>query len=133
MDNFYAAARRHFAAADVLYDNGSQAIEASHLYAYAAECVLKAILEKQGKPNIRSHINDHLAPKPRANLVNEYQISQCGRSAKPLPARGEWFKNWTINARYSDGNEIVPHLTAHKQDANIFRRYLSFADPINQL
>ncbi len=131
MENFYAAARRHFDAADLLYQSGAQAIEASHLYAYAAECVLKAVLENQKKSNIRSHINDHLLPKPKANLVNEYQNLQTGRNAKPLPLRSEWFKGWTVNARYSDGSEISAHLATHKQDAEVFRRFLSVANPVN--
>lgn len=131
MENFYAAARRHFDSADLLYQSGVQAIESSHLYAYAAECVLKAILENQNKPNIRSHINDHLSPRRKANLVNEYQNLQTGRGAKPLPLRSEWFKGWTVEARYSDGNEIILHLAAHKQDAEVFRRFLPAANPAN--
>lgn len=133
MENFYAAARRHFDAADLLYRSSVQAIEASHLYAYAAECVLKAVLENQRKPNIRSHINDHLLTKPKANLVNEYQILQTGRNAKALPPQSEWFKGWTVNARYSDGNEITAHLAAHKKDAEVFRKLLSVANPVNAI
>lgn len=138
MENFYAAARRHFDAADSLYGSGVQAIEASHLFAYAAECVLKGVLANQRQTNIRCHINDHLLPlrsassKPKVDLVTEYQNLQTGRSAKPLP-RCNWFKNWTVEARYSDGSEISAHLATHKQDAEVFRRFLSAANPANAI
>lgn len=138
MENFYAAARRHFDAADLLYQSGVQAIEASHLYAYAAECVLKGILVKQHQPNIRHHINDQLIPprgtasKPKVDLVAQYQLLQTGRGAKPLlPLQSDWFKGWTVEARYSDGSEISAHLATHKQDAEIFRKLLSAANPVN--
>jgi hypothetical protein len=137
MENFYAAARRHFDAADLLYQSGAQAIEASHLYAYAAECVLKGVLVNQRQSNIRCHINDHLLPqgrsKPRVDLVAEYQNLQTGRGAKPLPRRCDWFKGWTIEARYSDGSEISAHLATHKQDAEVFRKFLSAANPVNAI
>lgn len=138
MENFYAAARRHFDAADLLYRSGAQAIEASHLYAYAAECVLKGVLANQRQTNIWCHINDHLLPsrsvnaKPKVDLVAEYQNLQTGRSAKPLP-RSDWFKGWTVAARYSDGSEISPYLAMHKQDAEVFRKFLSAANPANAI
>lgn len=137
MENFYAAARRHFDAADLLYQSGVQTIEASHLYAYAAECVLKGVLVNQHRTNIWCHINDHLLParragsKPKVDLIAEYQNLQSGRGAKPLPRRSDWFKGWTVEARYSDGSEISAHLAMHKQDAEVFRKFLSAANPVN--
>jgi hypothetical protein len=129
MENFHRAAERHFAAASLLDENAqgtAHGTEASQLYAYAAECALKAILCKQGNKNPRGHINDHLLPKPKSNLIDAYQNCQQGRNALPLK-KTQCFEGWTINERYADGTSIQAHLASHKADAvtimKVFREY----------
>lgn len=129
-DDFAAAANRHFDAADYLHQ-GARLVEASHLYAYAAECVLKAIVQAQKHPGkFWGHLNEHTLPKPKlpkpkSDLVQAYQILQQGRSALPLalpvPSR-DFFQGWTVEARYQDASALQPFLTAHKQDAESFRQ-----------
>lgn len=124
-DDYFKAANRHFDSADVLHRHGRR-VEASHLYAYACECALKAILGVQNSPpESKSHINDHRRPskRPAANrdLVSFYQSKQQGRSGLPL-ANTAIFTGWTIDERYGDGANVQPHLDSHFADANDVRR-----------
>lgn len=119
-DNFHKAANRHFDAADLLYRE-ARTIEASHLYAYAAECALKAIARGQGKPLGNGHINDHILKPTGTDLIGLYQARQRGHQGCPLPTRKAWFEGWTVNERYGDGASVEPHLAKHKTDADVVR------------
>lgn len=121
-ENFHKAALRHFDAADLLYRE-SRLAEASHLYAYAGECALKAILAGQRKPRQSGHINDHLRRTgAREDLIGRYQASQQGHRGLPLPRHQQtWFEAWTIDERYSDGVVVTACAAKHKADADIIR------------
>lgn len=124
--DFLDAHFRHLKDAGLLYSNERWA-NASHLYGFAAECGLKALMAKMapqkwplgGKPidaDDRCHINE----EKKANTWDRYQTYLSGSSAPAysLPASPNPFGNWDASDRYakqthfSDGS-----ITTHKQGA----------------
>jgi hypothetical protein len=127
MVNFYSASKRHFNDGNLLAQN-NRLINATHLWAYGAECLLKAILEKQGHLTLKNsgrprapyalHINQQ-AGNPTTNLLSLYNALQTGTNA--LIAPNQAFSGWTIDQRYEDDPEIVNLHTIFAQDAQIFQ------------
>lgn len=88
MPDFLAAAHRHFDDGDMLH-NALREPNAVQLWAYGAECTLKAIALKQGHTQIDSkgkptnkfgqHLNQAVQNVP--DLLSLYNASQSGTSA----------------------------------------------------
>lgn len=123
--DFAAAARRHFADAELLHVQQRLA-SADHLAGIAAECALKAILidHMNGYLNSRnrpdhpnrdsSHRYSHLP-----DLWDEIALVAQGRAWNQLTTIfvTNPFERWNVAERYSDGNHITAqrsaeHLTA---------------------
>lgn len=129
MPDFFAAARRHLNDGDFLYEH-SRLPNAVQLWAYGAECTLKALALKQrhfeidskGKPprDYALHLNQ---TKNGADLLSLYNAAQTGTSSLPGPATA--FVGWDINARYEDGCQLQPGMAQYALDALCFRRLLN--------
>lgn len=130
MLDYLAAARRHLSDGDYLSAAGRRA-NASQLWAYGAECAMKAILLKlghlrlkDGKPEDkahRKHIND-----PGDPLVADFVSSMSGRAAYMLPSL-PIFVGWTINERYEDGSTAAANHASHANDKRVFQHILEEA------
>ena len=131
MPDFLAAAHRHFDDGDILHNQLREA-HAVQLWAYGAECTLKAIAVKQGhtqidskgKPNNKfgQHLNQADPSVP--DLLSLYNASQSGTSALMGPQTA--FVGWEISARYEDGSQLQP-VAQYAQDASVFRSLLNAA------
>lgn len=129
MPDFSAAARRHLDDGDLLYEQ-SRFPNAVQLWAYGAECTLKALALKQNifkldfkdKPpkNFALHLNQI---KDGADLLSLYNAAQTGTS--PLPGPASAFVGWDIHARYEDGSQLLPGIAQYAADAHCFRRLLN--------
>lgn len=129
MPDFLAAARRHLDDGDFLYEQ-SRFPNAVQLWAYGAECTLKALaltqnhfaIDARGKPsnNFALHLNQI---KDGADLLSLYNAAQTGTSSLPGPATA--FVGWDINARYEDGAQLLPGIAQYALDARGFRRLLN--------
>lgn len=132
MPDYLAAARRHFSDGDHLAADGRH-VNASQLWAYGAECAMKAILLKlnhlqldtTGKPikqSHRKHINDSGDP-----LIAAFCAAMSGHVDYLLPAQASWFAGWDINQRYEDGAAVATSHTAHIADKRVFQTILQKA------
>lgn len=132
MPNYLAAATRHFSDGDHL-SAASRVVNASQLWAYGAECAMKAILLKlnhlqldaNGKPVDKAHckhINDLNNP-----LIGAFSAALSGHAAYVLPAQPSWFANWDINERYEDGTAVAASHAAHSADKQVFQTILQKA------
>jgi hypothetical protein len=132
MPDFFAAAQRHLDDGDFLHKN-LRAPNAVQLWAYGAECTLKALASKQkhfeidpkGKPtkNFGQHLNQ--IKKDVADLLSLYNAVQTGTSALMGPETA--FLGWDINARYEDGTQLQP-IEQYVIDARCFRNLLNSAN-----
>ena len=129
MPNFYAAAKRHFDDGDHL-NATSRVPSAVQLWAYGAECTLKAIAQKQGhfsltatgKPTSGFDIHlDKLDAVNQQRLLSLYNAKQTGPNAIVGPSSA--FPAWTIAARYEDGGQLQP-VSFYSGDVAIFRSML---------
>lgn len=131
MPDFFAAAQRHLDDGDLLYQQ-SRGPNAVQLWAYGAECTLKAIALKQqhfqltpkGKPtgDFTQHLNQSVKNVP--DLLSLYNATQTGTSALMGPTTA--FVGWDINARYEDGAQLQP-VAQYAVDARCFRNLLNLA------
>lgn len=131
MPDFLAAAHRHFDDGDFLH-NELREPNAVQLWAYGAECTLKAIALKQGhtqisskgKPtnNFAQHLNQTTPNVP--DLLSLYNASQSGTFTLLGPQTA--FAGWDINARYEDGSQLRP-IAEYALDASVFRNLLNAA------
>lgn len=132
MPNFSAAAHRHLSDGDFLHNAGRGA-NAVQLWAYGAECVIKAIAQKQGLFTLNAmgkplsgfglHINQ--LNNQGNSLLSLYNAAQTGPNALLGPAAA--FTGWTISARYEDGTQLIPALATYLQDVAAFKSLLSAA------
>ena len=130
MPDFSAAARRHLDDGDLLYEQ-SRFPNAVQLWAYGAECTLKALAFKQhlftldakGKPtaNFGQHLNQSKKSVP--DLLSLYNAAQAGTS--PLPGPATAFEGWEVSARYEDGSQLLPGIAQYASDAHCFRHLLN--------
>lgn len=129
MPDYLAAARRHFSDGDHLAAVGRH-VNASQLWAYGAECTMKAILLKlnllkldaKGKPLAKDHckhIND-----PGDPLIAAFCAAMSGHVDYLLPAQTCWFMGWDINQRYEDGTAVAASHAAHSVDKQTFQTIL---------
>ena len=127
MPNFYVAAGRHLDDGNLLYCH-NRPVNATHLWAYGAECVLKAIAHKQGhfqlvkdKPdsNFGFHLNHH-----NTDLLSIYNATQSGPNT--LLAPNSAFVGWDVSARYEDGTQLQA-IDLYVKDAETFRKLLARA------
>jgi hypothetical protein len=128
MSNFYQAALRHLNDGDLLHSH-SRNVSATHLWAYGAECVIKAIAHNQGHFSLHSGKPDqgfgvHLGPTTGKDLLSIYNAKQAGTNAVPGPALA--FNGWDITIRYEDGIRLQP-VAVYCADARIFRTMLDAA------
>jgi hypothetical protein len=118
--SFTEAAKRHAKDAKLL-DRASRLANANHLWGFAAECALKAVLraldptlfKADGTPKKphKEHVNVDVLWDDAHNLFS-------GRSASPLasklPKTPNPFSGWSANARYyADGD--VPDTPTHSR------------------
>ena len=113
-ENFQAAARRSSKDADLLYEN-SRLGTADHLYGLAAECALKAILERCGvlsPSNIPTQLKCHID-----KLWTEYGIHASGRKMPPIPNDNP-FSSWRVHDRYEADHKFTQERVAgHRRGA----------------
>ena len=133
MPDFLAAARRHLDDGDFLCQQ-SRIPNAVQLWAYGAECTLKALafkqnlfaIDSQGKPNNKfgQHLNQTSKSEPPVpDLLSLYNATQTGMS--PLLGPTTAFVGWDINARYEDGSQLQPCIAQYALDARCFRQLLT--------
>ena len=131
MPNFLAAAQRHMDDGDFLHQD-SRIPNAVQLWAYGAECTLKAIALKQNlfqldadnKPQKPFAIHLNQTAAGGSTLLSLYNAAQSGTAALLGPSTA--FVGWDINARYEDGSHLQT-VTAYLADANRFRQMLMTA------
>ena len=138
MPDFLAAARRHLDDGDLLHQH-SRMPNAVQLWAYGAECTLKALAFKQhrftfdanGKPtnNFAQHLNEipketKKNPNP-LDLLSLYNADQAGTNGLIGPQTA--FEGWSIKDRYEDGAQLQPKIDEYKLDAAVFRTMLNNA------
>jgi hypothetical protein len=131
MPDFLVAARRHLDDGDFLH-MALRKPNAVQLWAYGAECILKAIALKQGltqigsagKPtnNFGQHLNQTNKNVP--DLLSLYNASQTGTAALMGPQTA--FVGWDVSARYEDGSQLQP-IAQYALDATVFRNLLNTA------
>lgn len=131
MLDFLAAAHRHLDDGDFL-NKELREPNAVQLWAYGAECALKAIALKQGLTQIDSkgkptnkfgqHLNQTIPNVP--DLLSLYNASQSGTTALLGPQTA--FAGWDISARYEDGSQLQP-IAQYASDASVFRNLLNAA------
>lgn len=101
------AAHRHHDAANKLHEENKRAA-AAYLYGLAAECAVKALLEKQ---RVRPRANDrksdpYYAHFPELRPLLEDTLS--GRGATLFkPFLKDFMNEWEITLRYAPNSEIV--------------------------
>ena len=135
--DFHGSARRHIADADLLESN-NRLPNAGHLYGYAAECGLKALLIGLGyptdvegspaktKPNFRVHINDLLAPDAFIWL-NLFLNGRAGAKYLALISGIADFSDWRVEHRYYSEAALPGSLTKWKAAAHEVGRMLDQA------
>ena len=131
MPDFFAAAHRHLADGDYL-NLAARNPNAVQLWAYAAECILKAIAYKQGhftlgadgKPLAGFGLHINQISKSGQTLLSLYNAAQTGPDALLGPSTA--FAGWTINARYEDGAQLEP-MGVYLTDIGNFRSLLTAA------
>jgi hypothetical protein len=111
-EDYRAAATRHYQDAELLMGHARRD-NADHHYGFAAECVLKTLLEQMG--NLREeHRHWHINV-----LWNKMQISRF-QNAFPglaqLLTGGNRFADWDVAQRYAEDGAISSETLARHQD-----------------
>jgi hypothetical protein len=115
--DFYAAMKRHWRDAELLSSQDPKRLaNADHLYGLAAECGLKALIEKADKPLDIDNNPDHREKyKKHINATwAHYETFRNGRLATYALGPTNPFNNWLIDQRYAseshfDDNRIEGH------------------------
>jgi hypothetical protein len=104
--NMPAAARRHLDAADRLGPDGVRKDVAGYLYGIAAECAIKAMMEKLPYARDLDAFYEHF-PRLRT-LLCESLRGRTGTSLHRLITneKDPFLNNWDVKMRYSDGKGI---------------------------
>jgi hypothetical protein len=132
MPDFFFAATRHFNDGDHLHQS-ARIPNAVQLWAYGAECALKAIALKQnhfslnssGRPTNGFAIHlDRMDSANQQELLSLYNAMQSGPNGIVGPASA--FQGWKIDARYETGSQLQP-ANIYVSDANQFRALLNSA------
>lgn len=117
--NFVAAMKRHLDDADLLFGQEPKRLaNADHLYGLAAECGLKALMEKADAPLDLNNNQTH--QKKYKKHINStwahYEDFRNGRLATYALGSSNPFNNWLIDQRYA----AEPHF----DDARVERHRL---------
>lgn len=115
--DFHQAARRHFNDAELLLSQTRQA-NAGHLYGFAAECGVKALLVWKGYPS--DPVSGDIEKKPNKFRVHIHELTKNinmvytfldGRGAAKylamIPSIGD-FSDWKTDHRYYIESELPP-------------------------
>lgn len=112
--DFKNAARRHHASAELLYKKKYWG-DADHLYGFAAECALKAIMVHFGAPTKSEDLKQNRHRKHIDALWHEYNNFLSGRNqAAYVLSPQNPFADWDIaqryvGSKYFDKNCVDPH------------------------
>jgi len=115
--DFKNAARRHYASAELLYKNQYWG-DADHLYGFAAECLLKAIMVALGAPTKSDDLKKDSHRRHIDGLWGEYNSFVSGRNqSNYLVSIDNPFANWDVAQRYAgsqyfDNSLVMPHREA---------------------
>ncbi|MEX1364929.1 MAG: hypothetical protein AB1Z98_17505 [Nannocystaceae bacterium] len=126
--SFTEAAKRHSTDASLL-DTAKRTANANHLWGFAAECALKAVLRgvdptlfsATGVPGnaFKVHI-DKLWP----SAVNFFSGRSEAYLSSALPIAPNPFDQWSVHGRY-DSDADTPSATLHAQHQTAAKRCLS--------
>jgi hypothetical protein len=102
------AAHRHHDAANKLHDENKRAA-AAYLYGLAAECAVKALLEKQGvRPQADARKSDpYYAHFPELRALLEDTVRGRGAALFNPFLRASFMNEWDITLRYAPNREII--------------------------
>lgn len=103
--DFHNAFYRHADDADFLLEHKRWA-NADHLYGFAAECALKAILIKQGIPSNDGDISDGKYKQHINKLWDKYSSFMQKRNAYQIQLKNP-FLDWSIDQRYAHKDDIA--------------------------
>ena len=119
--DFHQAARRHFDDAELLLNQTRQA-NAGHLYGFAAECGVKALLVRKGYPSdpVSGEITEKKSKKFRVHIhelnenINMIYTFLDGRGAAKylamIPSIG-FFSDWKTDHRYYIESALPPSVS----------------------
>ena len=101
--DFLAAMKRHLHDAEILWGQAPKRLaNADHLYGLAAECGLKALMEKANDPLDLDNRDDHQRYKRHVNGTwAHYEDFRNGRLATYALQSSNPFNNWLIDQRYA--------------------------------
>ena len=102
--DFLAAMKRHWQYAELLCNQDHKRLpNADHLYGLAAECGLKAIMEKADEPLDLDNRQDHRKKyKKHINATwGHYKDFRSGRLASYALSTSNPFDNWLVDQRYA--------------------------------
>ena len=120
--DFHQAARRHFNDAELLF-NLTRRANAGHLYGFAAECGVKALLVWKGYPSdpVSGEIIEKRPNKFRVHIhdltknINMVYTFLDGRGAAKylamIPSIGD-FSDWKTDHRYYIESELPPSVSS---------------------
>lgn len=139
MMDFTASTIRHFKDAQLL-ENNQRLANAGQLYGFCAECGIKALLislgyptdtegspvkkPSNGEPCIRVHINQLAAIKTPMDI---YASGRNGAKYLALIPNIHFFRDWSIEHRYYDEQQIPSSLSAWRQAAIEVRQMMEEA------
>lgn len=115
--DFLAAMKRHWQDAELLWKQDPKGLpNADHLYGLAAECGLKAIMEKADDPLDLDNSKDHRDKyKKHINATwSHYEDFRKGKLATYALSTSNPFNNWLIDQRYAadlhfDADRVEKH------------------------
>ena len=127
--NFLAAMKRHWQDAEILWGHEPKRLaNADHLYGLAAECGLKALMEKSDQPLDLDCREDHRKYKKHINATwAHYEDFRTGRLASYALHPSNPFNNWLVDQRYAaelhfTQNEVEKHMKAAREVYNLVNR-----------
>jgi hypothetical protein len=128
-EDFLDAHRRHLKDADWLFQSQRWA-NADHLYGIAAECGLKALMEKMKGGSLDREDKLHvMEDKKTSNAWVRYQtyISGHAKAIKLALPTGNPFSDWLVSQRYInqsnfDHDRVQPHQDGAKAVAALVKK-----------
>jgi len=107
-----AAARRHFEAAEALYEPETRRDVAGYLYGIAAECAVKAMMLEAGLPSLNSserREDPYYAHFPALKtLLRDAHLGRTGTTLRRFIDDSCFMSQWDTGMRYCKGVEIKP-------------------------
>lgn len=134
--DFLDAHERHWVDAELLY-NEERWANADHLYGMAAECGLKALMEKLKRVPLSKDDYVHIMePRKPSNAWDRYETYRSGHAdgAKYLLPPQNPFTNWDVAQRYAHQNGFdQAHVDPHRQGAEHVQQLIKKARDIEGL